>query len=304
MKIRKKSLRKKTNDSFTFIIIPEKTGNAFHIGLAKKYILAGSLFLSGVVLLSAMITYLFYHSQAEIRSVEKIKMESLKKDETIELLGREIQNIRKQQEGIGRTQNEIKKLMGIIPETEVNEKPSRGTTVSGMGGAENGVENILEATRNINRDINRQENEINSLLSAVSQRGTYYRSRPNQWPVKGEISSPYGWRKSPFRSRKSSFHDGIDIVEDVGTEVLAAGDGKVIFAGWKAVYGKTVEIDHGYGFISRYGHNSAILVNEGDKVKKGEPIARLGNTGNSTGPHLHFTILKNNESVNPVNYLP
>ena len=85
---------------------------------------------------------------------------------------------------------------------------------------------------------------------------------------------------------------------------MAAGDGKVIFAGWKAVYGKTVEIDHGYGFISRYGHNSAILVNEGDKVKKGEPIARLGNTGNSTGPHLHFTILKNNESVNPVNYLP
>ena len=79
MKIRKKSPRKKTNDSFTFIIIPGKTGKALHIGLARKYILAGSLLLSSVVLLSVMITYLFYHSQAEIRSVEKIKMESLKR---------------------------------------------------------------------------------------------------------------------------------------------------------------------------------------------------------------------------------
>jgi murein DD-endopeptidase MepM/ murein hydrolase activator NlpD len=304
VKIRKKSPRKKTDNNFTFIIIPGKTGKALHLGLARKYILAGSLLLSSVVLLSVMITYLFIQSQSEIRSVEKIKMESLKKDETIEILGEEIQNMRKQQEGIGQTQNEIKKLMGIMPEAEVNAKPSRGTMVSGMGGAENEVENILAATRDIKRDINRQENEINSLLSEVSQRGTYYRSRPNQWPVKGEISSPYGWRKSPFRSSKSSFHDGIDIVEAVGTEVLAAGDGKVIFAGWKAVYGKTVEIDHGYGFISRYGHNSAILVNEGDKVKKGEAIARLGNTGKSTGPHLHFTIMKNNESVNPKNYLP
>lgn len=304
MKIRKKSPRKKTNDSFTFIIIPGKTGKALHIGLARKYILAGSLLLSSIVLLSAMITYLFIQSQSEISSVENIKMESLKKDETIELLGKEIQNIRKQQEGIGRTQNEIKKLMGIMPEAEVNKKPSRGTIVSGVGGAENEGDDVLEATRNIKREINRQEDEINGMLSEVSQRGTYYRSRPNQWPVNGEISSPYGWRKSPFRSSKSSFHDGIDIVEAVGTEVLAAGDGKVIFAGWKAVYGKTVEIDHGYGFISRYGHNSAILVNKGDKVKKGETIARLGNTGNSTGPHLHFSIMKNNESVSPVNYLP
>ncbi|MDD2510580.1 MAG: peptidoglycan DD-metalloendopeptidase family protein [Syntrophomonas sp.] len=266
--------------------------------------MAGSLLLSSVILVSAMITCLFFQSQAEIRSVEKIKMESLKKDETIDLLGKEIQNIRKQQEGIDQTQNEIKKLMGIMPEAQVNAKPSRGTIVSEMGGAENEAEDILSATRSIKREINRQENEINSLLSEVSQRGTYYRSRPNQWPIKGEISSPYGWRKSPFRSRKTSFHDGIDIVQDLGTEVLTAGDGKVIFAGWKAVYGKTVEIDHGYGFISRYGHNSVILVNEGDRVQKGEAIACLGNTGNSTGPHLHFTIMKNNESENPENYLP
>lgn len=303
MKFLKKSSRKKIDDNFTFIVLPGNTGKAIHLGFTRRHLWAGAALLSGAVLLSVLVSCLFFHSQAEIRSVETIKRESLRKDETIEIMGQEIQAMRKQQENIIEKQNEIKKLMGIRPDMD-REKPSRGVVAGGIGGAETDANDILEITRNLKREGNRQEEELERLFSEVAQRKSYYRSRPNLWPITGEISSPYGWRRSPFNRNKKSFHNGIDIIDAVGTEVLAAGDGQVIYAGWKAVYGKTVEIDHGHGFITCYGHNSAILVNKGDRVAKGEAIARLGNTGNSTGPHLHFSILKDEESVNPEYYLP
>jgi murein DD-endopeptidase MepM/ murein hydrolase activator NlpD len=100
-----------------------------------------------------------------------------------------------------------------------------------------------------------------------------------------------------------AFHAGLDFGEPRGTTVLSAGTGEVSFVGQRSGYGNTVEIDHGNGIVSRYGHLSAFLVKEGQKVTTGTPVAKVGSTGRSTGPHLHFEVRRNDQAVNPLGFL-
>lgn len=122
---------------------------------------------------------------------------------------------------------------------------------------------------------------------------------PSGWPTSGDISSPFGWRWNG-----TDFHPGIDIANDTGTPIVATADGVVTVAGWSAGgYGNMVDLDHGNGILTRYGHASEVLVHEGQRVKRGEVIAYMGSTGFSTGPHLHYEIQVHGETVNPAGYL-
>ena len=127
---------------------------------------------------------------------------------------------------------------------------------------------------------------------------------PIHRPMDGLVrtSSNFGNRKDPFTGGRA-FHAGIDFPAPTGTPVLSAGYGKVSFVGTKSGYGKTVEITHGPGLMTRYGHLSAYLVKEGQVVDTGMPIAKVGSTGRSTGPHLHFEVRRKNAAVDPTNYL-
>lgn len=126
---------------------------------------------------------------------------------------------------------------------------------------------------------------------------------PSRWPTQGYLSSPYGWRRSPFGRRKWVFHDGLDIAADRGTPVVAVARGRVIRAGWHEGYGRAVEIDHGFGITTLYGHNWRLHVREGDRVEVGDRIAAMGSTGRSTGPHCHFEVRIDGNPVDPAAYL-
>lgn len=123
------------------------------------------------------------------------------------------------------------------------------------------------------------------------------------WPVKGRISSGYGLRIHPIYGTKQ-FHSGTDIAANNGTPVLAAAGGKVVRAGWISGFGKTIVLDHGNGITTLYAHNSQLLVKVGEMVRVGQEISKVGTTGTSTGPHLHFGVMLNEETVNPMRYLP
>lgn len=124
------------------------------------------------------------------------------------------------------------------------------------------------------------------------------------WPVPGysRISSGYNPRNSPI-SGKYEFHTGIDIPAGFGSPVVAAADGKVITAGWIRGYGNTVMIDHGSGYVTLYAHNSSLTVSQGQMVKRGSQVAKIGSTGYSTGNHCHFEVRLNGAHKNPHNYL-
>jgi murein DD-endopeptidase MepM/ murein hydrolase activator NlpD len=119
-----------------------------------------------------------------------------------------------------------------------------------------------------------------------------------QVPVRGVVSSLFGSRADPI-SGTAKFHDGIDIAAPSGTPIKAAAAGKVIFSGRLAGYGNLVEVDHGNGLVTRYGHNEANLVSMGDEIAAGQAIALVGSTGRSTGAHLHFEVRRAGKPVNP-----
>ncbi len=115
------------------------------------------------------------------------------------------------------------------------------------------------------------------------------------------MASGYGYRSDPvYRTLK--FHEGLDYSADIGTPVYATGDGTVELAGWNKGYGNSIDISHGYNYLTRYAHLSEILVRQGQKVRRGDMIGKVGNTGKSTGPHLHYEVRLHGQPQNPVNY--
>ncbi|MFZ4524115.1 MAG: M23 family metallopeptidase [Chlorobium sp.] len=130
---------------------------------------------------------------------------------------------------------------------------------------------------------------------------SFFSSIPNIKPVSGAISSAFGVRVHPIYNT-SLFHSGIDISTSEGTKIETTGDGIVAFSGYDKGYGQKITINHGYGYRTIYAHLSKSLVRQGQKVKRGDIIALSGNTGVSTGPHLHYEVLKNNVKVNPTAY--
>ena len=127
--------------------------------------------------------------------------------------------------------------------------------------------------------------------------------RPTGRPVlSGYISSYFGERMDPFNGEEA-FHKGIDFASDAGTDVLAVGQGVVTWAGPREGYGVLVEVNHGNGYVTRYAHNSRVMVSVGDTVQRGQAIAVVGSTGRSTGPHVHFEVLKDGRQIDPMAYV-
>lgn len=144
---------------------------------------------------------------------------------------------------------------------------------------------------------------MNQAYGAVSSVVNPTAETPNIWPVAGPISSYYGYRTSPG-GIGSTFHEGVDIAGDYGTPISATAAGTVTKAGWVGGYGYLVEVRHADGIVTRYGHNSAVLVYEGQHVDQGSMIALMGSTGNSTGPHCHYEVRIHGEAVDPMYFLP
>ncbi|MGH8337331.1 MAG: M23 family metallopeptidase, partial [Gammaproteobacteria bacterium] len=141
------------------------------------------------------------------------------------------------------------------------------------------------------------------LESLLMNRNVQLQARPSGPPVvEGYESSPFGMRIDPFTG-ELSFHPGIDFAGPEGEAVKAVAAGVVTWAGPRSGYGNMVEIDHGNGYSTLYGHSEKILVHVGEVVKKGEEIALLGSTGRSTGPHVHFEVLYNGKPVNPAQFV-
>lgn len=128
--------------------------------------------------------------------------------------------------------------------------------------------------------------------------------RPSIWPHEGKINNEFGFRRNPFGGRAYEFHGGMDIDGERGEQVFAPAGGTVIKAGWSGGYGNMIEIDHGNGLTTRYGHLSKVEIEVGDTITRGQEIGLIGSTGRSTGPHLHYEMRLNDRPVNPRHFLP
>jgi murein DD-endopeptidase MepM/ murein hydrolase activator NlpD len=181
--------------------------------------------------------------------------------------------------------------------------PALGGPATGSDPATINVAEFVESFEKLSRQIEDRERQLNILESMLMNRNLQAEVYPAGQPVKrGWISSFFGMRNDPFTGRKE-LHKGIDFAGRLGSEVVAVAAGVVTWIGEKSGYGKTIELNHGNGYVTRYGHNDSILVSMGDKVEKGQTLALMWSSGRSTGPHVHFEVIRNGKTVNPAKYI-
>ena len=186
----------------------------------------------------------------------------------------------------------------------------RRKSPSGIGGAEtpetsaaNRLDKLLDLKFDrMKKDLLVDVNDLDVLGETLDSRRLLLESVPGGWPVRGTLSSVFGVRNSPF-TETPVFHHGLDIVARAGVPVLASASGVVVKSGYEALYGNMVVVDHGAGYRSVYGHLSSCSVEEGAFVNRGEELGKVGSTGRSTGPHLHYEVRVNGLPVNPARFL-
>jgi len=181
--------------------------------------------------------------------------------------------------------------------------PPRGGPEGDGEGMSAQIPDLSAQLRQLEQRVDLRESQLSALENVILARELHQEIHPEGRPVaNGFISSYFGERADPFDGLEA-FHKGVDFAGTPGSPVTAVAAGVVTWAGERTGYGKLIEINHGDGFTTRYGHNERTLVTVGQTVKRGERIALMGSTGRSTGPHVHFEVLRNGRQVNPLSYI-
>jgi murein DD-endopeptidase MepM/ murein hydrolase activator NlpD len=201
----------------------------------------------------------------------------------------------------------LAKIAGLNPEElqslQLGKPPARGGAESSLPSRNFTVSEFGALLAKLAHQVDERSDQLGVLEALLVQDSANRKFLPTLAPiVDGWYSSNFGYRVDPFTGTKS-FHEGIDFPANIGTAIVAAASGKVVYAGYHAEYGKIIEVDHGNGLVSRYAHASQILVNEGDIVLRGQRLGSVGSTGRSTGPHLHFEVRLNGVPQNPARFL-
>jgi murein DD-endopeptidase MepM/ murein hydrolase activator NlpD len=300
------------------IIVSDKLGASKTIVLdSRRLALAVSAWLALPVLLAGGLFYLALTRSVDIDNpflrslIVRAQQDQLEKSHAYLQANLDAMAVK-----LGQMQAQVARMEALgerlVKLAGLNPKEFRFDRPPGQGGPEEGaVPSRQFSQRALQREIARlaatledRSDRLTVLEAMYTEKRLSHVTVPSLPPVEsGEYSSNYGWRIDPFSGRQA-FHEGVDFMADVGTPVRAAAGGVVIYAQFNGSgYGNCIEIDHGNGIISRYAHLSRMIAREGDIVLKGQRIGLVGNTGRSTGPHLHFEIRIGGAPQNPAPYL-
>ena len=249
----------------------------------KKWL---KLFTVAAVILLCSTLYGFYGLTQQAQHF-RIEFENQRLRAENELQRQELNELNSRVEAVEDTSRKLAEKSGVVHEAGL----------PGTGGPALPLDADSLAT--LEEKMSRLEKNMRAYEAVLRERGY----TPSIWPVEGKLESGFGGRRSPFGGSSYEFHSGQDIEAPWGAPVVAGASGTVSFAGWQNGYGQLVVIDHGGGLTTRYGHLSHIDVFEGQVVGRGEFLGKVGSTGRSTGPHVHYEVRINDEPVNPLQYL-
>ncbi len=303
-------------DDFTIVIFSGALGAPRKLRLPKRLVKL-SVLVSFVVLVGVLGSS-FYFTQQYLRlqggetELVQLRRESKIRKIQVEKFAQQVKNFETEMARLERFEKKLRVITALENSPQSIEKNwgvggpyglSTNSFTTAMGrGAATMVERLSNGLDHLGNQAKIESISFQELDNFFKNQKSFLSSTPSIWPTRGWVTSNFGFRKSPFTGLREK-HEGWDIAARNGSPVRATADGVVVVEGREYGYGNLVEIDHGYGIVTRYGHNSKHLVKVGDRIKRGQVVSLVGSTGRSTGPHLHYEVLLHGVPVNPKNYI-
>jgi len=306
-----KSRKLKKKEYFTFMFLPGPNERVRTLSISKPALKTALLSLVGVIILSLYLVYEYNDAKDKVWELQSVREELMQQKAQVQNFALNMLDYKRQMFLLRDLDTKLRRVVSLGPR-------DRAQQVLGIGGPDElGLQNLAtmgekkqeEALKEMHQELSqlkgaasRQEASLQMLIEYFEDKRSLYASTPSVWPVRGWVTSPFGNRTSPF-SGILKFHEGMDIAAQTGTPVMAPADGVIVKAGFSTGYGNMVEISHGYGIKTIFAHNSRLNVKAGQRVRRGDVISYVGDSGSSTGPHLHYEVRLNGLPVNPVKYM-
>lgn len=281
---------------FTVMIVPADGEQVRRIHVRRWVLLcmlATTIVSSGLI---SYLTYSYFDTRFEKSELQRLRLVNGQQRHALQRLSADVDLMRDELAGLAETEARVRQL------AEFQGSP-KALPVALGGIPETGVDGVVdEIQQRIHKlqlaiDLRRQSQE--DVRNLLNDKVSLSRATPSGWPTKGWITSYFGMRQDPIGRVGRRVHEGLDIAANTGTPIFATADGVVARVEYSKSYGKTVVVDHGYGYRTLYAHNSKNLVKRGTRVKRGDKIAVVGNTGISTGPHVHYEVQLNGVPIDP-----
>ncbi|MEE8319343.1 MAG: M23 family metallopeptidase [bacterium] len=300
-----------TKKKYTIMILPDETTKVRRYRVPRFFV--RSLLAATVVLtlIFAVVMTDYFQVKNQVSELERMRLETRQQKQHLITFAKTINDLQSEMNRLRHFDTKLRvmadldgviypeQFMGIGGENPEPFNPME-TEISFQDKAL--IDNMTRGLTRLMTEATIQERSFQELVEYLEDQKSLLASTPSIWPTRGWRTSGFGYRTSPFTGRRE-MHKGVDVATRTGTAILAPADGIVIFAGREGGFGNMVILDHGYGLVTKFGHASTIEVKRSQRVNRGDVIAKVGNTGRSTGPHLHYEILVNGVAANPMRYI-
>jgi murein DD-endopeptidase MepM/ murein hydrolase activator NlpD len=294
------------NRFYTIMIVPENAQKPRQIHVPAWLIRVTLILLPILILLAVTILLDYRYIASQVSENRDLQAENRKLRQDVQLYQSRLDSMESSLERIENFSSRLKMITNLMDRDQLSqqvESPLPSSVIAEkapVSRSSNPVEINFDELTNKSYAL---EQNLHELYELLSDQRSFLNALPTKKPSDGVFTSGFGIRVSPMGDGAEKMHEGLDIAANVGTPIRSPAAGTIIFAGKKSGYGQIVMVDHGYGLETWYGHTSKVLVKPGQKIKRGQSIALVGNSGRSTGAHVHYEVHVNGIPVDPINYI-
>ncbi|HUU04290.1 MAG TPA: peptidoglycan DD-metalloendopeptidase family protein [Patescibacteria group bacterium] len=301
----------KQTRNYSVIIVSDATASNKEFTVSSKLVKNAVLAFSFLVIFFGFIIFHYLTMTLDKQKMKRLELDAKDKRQKISELSSTIEDLNKRLKNMEIYKERIMVATGLTSPMALKEVGSGGPEFGNAGDNFSGAPGVIPApqsllqvpkTADIRDKAQKIEDSLKSVEKFVNQQKLQLASTPVIWPTRGYISGVFGNRVHPFTGRYE-FHYAIDIATQLGNKIIAPADGVVLVAEPKQYYGKMILIDHGFGYVTRYGHLSGFNVREGQRVHRYDVIGTVGTTGRSNGPHLHYEVRYFDKPMNPADFI-
>jgi len=292
-----------SNKNYTILLIPEGSHKVRRYTFGRNWLYSVTTTLVIIFLLGSFLLFDYFRNNADISELKRLQVQNQLQQNELREYANRLEDVRKEMVILAQNDAKMRALAQISHPTGTQENIQVGIGGPVDAPPESDMTNLQQQIDQIRASIDLRRESQEEVRGFLTEQSSLLSSKPSGWPARGWLTSGFGIRQSPFNTAQRSMHEGIDIAARIGTPVYATAAGIVSQAHLENGYGKVVIIDHGYGYKTIYGHNSKLMVKVGQRVKRGDLLAASGNTGTSTGAHVHYEVRLNGVPINPRKFI-